>query len=337
MSRNKRKELIENIEKKRKTRLIAYITGDKPNFGTKIADDVIPLFYNILRKIGKVENLDIFLYSRGGNTLTPWRLVNLLREYSNKLSVLIPFRAHSATTLIALGADEIIMGPLGELSPVDPSITTPFNPKSDLSKNKPIPISVEDLINYFDLAREELGINEPSNLVEIFKKLVDKLDPIALGRVYRSYVQIREMASRLMSLSKYDDDIKKKDNIVELFTKKLYSHDYIVARKEAETYGLKIIPAESKEACEIEDLIWDLYLDYDKELKMNEPLNPSKIMDESKNTTSFILPRAVIESREIAYSFNSNITINKIKKGNKLNYNINVGDLGWNLINEGSG
>jgi len=315
--------------------MIVYITGYKPNFGTKIADDAIPLFYNILKKIKKVENLDIFLYSRGGNIVTPWRLVNLLREYSNKLSVLIPFRAHSAATLIALGADEIIMGPLGELSPIDPSIMTPFNPRSDLTKNKPIPISVEDLINYFDLAREELEINEQSNLVEIFKKLVDKIDPIALGRVYRTYIQIREMASRLMELSKYDN-AKERNNIVELLTKKLYSHEYIVARREAKNYGLKIIYAESKEASEIEDLMWLLYSEYAKELKMDKPLRPNEEIDENKNKTSFVLPRAVIESREIQCSYNSNITINKVKKGSGFSYNINVTDIGWNLIEERS-
>lgn len=335
MSGDKIKELIENIEKKRKSRLVAFITGDKPNFGTKIADDAVPFFYKILKEIGKVEKLDIFLYSRGGNIVTPWRLINLLREYSDNLSVLIPFRAHSATTLMALGADEIIMGPLGELSPIDPSITTPFNPRSDLSKNQPIPISVEDIINYFDFAREELNIVEPSNLVELYKILVEKVDPIALGRVYRVYVQIRGLASRLMELSKYND-IKIRDNIIDLLTKKLYSHDYIIARREAENYGLKIVHAESKDACEIEDLMWDLYSEYAKKLEMDRPLNPKEKIEANVDEKSFILKRAVIESKNMEYSFDSNIKITKIKKGSQLTYNISVDDLGWKFTDERS-
>jgi len=36
---------------------------------------------------------------------------------------LVPFRANSSATLLALGADTIILGQQGELGPIDPSMT----------------------------------------------------------------------------------------------------------------------------------------------------------------------------------------------------------------------
>jgi ClpP class serine protease len=45
-----------------------------------------------------------------------WPLVTLLRQYCKRLAVLVPFRAHSAGTLISLGADEIVMLPGSELA-----------------------------------------------------------------------------------------------------------------------------------------------------------------------------------------------------------------------------
>jgi Serine dehydrogenase proteinase len=114
-------------------------------------------------------------------------IVNLVREFYKKLSVLIPFRAHSAATLIALGADEIVMTRLGQLSPVDLSVTSPLNPSVPGPQNSPnlVPVSVEDGVGYLDLARKEAKYEEsPFSLLELLpvaapfseKEIEDRLD-----------------------------------------------------------------------------------------------------------------------------------------------------------------
>jgi ClpP class serine protease len=52
----------------------------------------------------------------------PWRLISLFREYAAKVAVLLPYRAYSAATLLALGADEIVMHPFAEMGPIDPTV-----------------------------------------------------------------------------------------------------------------------------------------------------------------------------------------------------------------------
>lgn len=191
-TRANRLELIQNIESKRASRLISYVTATRRTLGAQIASDVIPHFREHLADIGKVEKIDLFLITRGGHTLTPHRLVGLLREFGKGLGVLIPYMAHSAGTMIALGADEIVMGPMAELGPVDPSVGNDFNPVLDpgdapggkLTIPRPrMPISVEDVSAYLTLAQERAGLSKRGSMVEAFKALTDRIHPLALGNI----------------------------------------------------------------------------------------------------------------------------------------------------------
>jgi ClpP class serine protease len=78
--------------------------------GAQIGNDAIRPLYDHLRQLQSVEALDLFIYSRGGDIDVPWRIATGLRSTAQKWSTLVPFRANSAATLLALGADEIVMG-----------------------------------------------------------------------------------------------------------------------------------------------------------------------------------------------------------------------------------
>src|SRR5438067_6643833 len=123
MPRDTRKGLIEQIEQARGSRVLVYVTGDRPPATAQIGDDAVRPLYAHLREMGHVEKLDLFIYSRGGAIDVPWRVVTALRQTSDTWNILIPFRANSAATLLALGADQIVLGKQGELGPIDPQLT----------------------------------------------------------------------------------------------------------------------------------------------------------------------------------------------------------------------
>src|SRR5947209_650085 len=101
-----RSELIQQLEAHRQSRVITYLTSDRPGPVTAhVAMDIIPIISQQLRQIGHSNKIDLFLYSTGGDTMVPWRLVSMIREYCHQFSVLIPYKAHSAATMISLGAD----------------------------------------------------------------------------------------------------------------------------------------------------------------------------------------------------------------------------------------
>ena len=192
-----KKQLIQQIEKIRNSKVITYITSDRQGpVNARVAMDIIPIISKQLRQIGKVENIDLFLYSTGGDTMVPWRLVSMIREYCNKFSVLIPYKAHSAASMISLGADEIVMTDLSELSPIDPSTANVFNPSDPTNPQNKIPISVEDVMAYFDLAKNKFGIKSDEDLTKIFNKFVEsnpQIHPLALGNVNRTHNLIRQI------------------------------------------------------------------------------------------------------------------------------------------------
>ena len=241
-----RKQLIQQIEDSRESRVITYLTSDRQGpFNARIAMDVIPLISKQLQTIGKIQNIDLFLYSAGGDTMVPWKLVSMIREYCDKFSVLVPYKAHSSATMIALGADEILMSNLSELSPIDPSTANVFNPPDPMNPQNKIQISVEDVMAYFDLAKNKFGIKGDEELSRIFMKFIEsspQIHPLALGNVNRIHNLIRILAKRLLKSHKKqlkEDEIEK---IVDYFTEKLYSHQYLIGRKEAEEdLGIKTV------------------------------------------------------------------------------------------------
>ena len=116
MARQHRVEIIKKICELRGSSVLCYVTGDRDNVNTRIAPDVTQVFYRHLEMYGDNQQVDLFLYTRGGDVLTPWRLVHLIREYTPRFCVLVPYRRYSAGTLLCLGADEIVMGKMAELA-----------------------------------------------------------------------------------------------------------------------------------------------------------------------------------------------------------------------------
>ena len=99
-------------------RVIAYVTSSRQGSQAGIAGDIVPeLLMQLDALPAGTKELDLLLVSNGGDPTVAWRVVSLIRERVAKLSVLIPQAAFSAATLIALGADEIVMHPHGNLGP----------------------------------------------------------------------------------------------------------------------------------------------------------------------------------------------------------------------------
>jgi len=333
--RRERVELIKEIEITRSSRVIVYFTGDRAPFSTKIANDAIKIFHKHLSLLGKQEKISLFLYSRGGDIITPLRLCRLIREYAQEFEVIIPYRAHSAATLLCLGADKIVMGPLAELSPIDPSTEHPFNPidPNDPNQRKRIPISVEDLTSYFLLAKEKAGVRD-EQMVSIFNELVDKIHPLALGNVYRGYRMIRVLAKKLLLLHMdRDRESSKIENIVKKLTEELCIHGYLISRDEAiKDIGLNVEIPDKK----LEELIWMLYTKYESKMELDHPFDAAGILgDENEKTINYF--GAYIESALVTDVFKFEADIKKVEVPPGVpQINLSIKSYGWfQLYKEG--
>ncbi len=184
--------LIERIEALRQSNVICYLTSVRPNLNAQMSDDAVRVMFDqmLLLPEKPVKKLDVFLCSNGGSGTVPWRLVSLLREFAKTVGVLIPYRAYSAATLLALGADEIVMHPFAEMGPIDPTVTNEYNPVNPDTRRL-IGISVEDVKAYVSFIKTTVGIQHEDELVRAIEILAQKVHPLALGNVERFISQSR--------------------------------------------------------------------------------------------------------------------------------------------------
>ena len=260
--------LIQRLTELRETPLLAFVV--RPD--VVIRGDVVEQIYEQLRQIGRVPRLDLFLHSSGGQTEVPWRLITLIRDFAERFSVLIPGIAHSAATHLAMGADEIVMGPLSELSPVDPSRTHPLLP-SRKEGEPPLAISVQDLRHCVKFVGDEIGISTPDTWATVICALFDKVHPLAIGAIQRSYALARLISTK--ALSTHMDPVEDKeqiDRIVNTFSEEFFSHHYFIGRKEARETGLNVADASE----ELWEAMWALYKHYKPYFSAARPIGENQ-------------------------------------------------------------
>jgi len=300
MPRNDRFDLIGAIEEQTHSRVLCYIAGDRRGLETKIANDAFPMFHRHLATIGRQPRIALYLYSTGGITIAGYSLVNLIREFCDEFIVIIPFRALSTATLIALGANEIIMTPMGQLSPIDPSVEHPLGPVVQLPgqpEGRIAPVNVEDVNAFLDLAKREFGLSSETSLKEVFGILAGRIHPLALGAVQRSREQIAFLATNLMQY--HTTDKRKVKRVVNTLIRERFTHSYIIGRSEAErTLELNIMrPGE-----DLNSLIVQLFNEYNAVTSMDTPYNPEALLG-ANNQGTFAFNRALIEIPGSTYVF----------------------------------
>jgi hypothetical protein len=311
-----RLDIIQELQDLRGSQMICYVTGDRPTnanipgMSSQVSQEHLRFVYDHLDRLGEVDHLDLFIYTRGGDADVPWPMVNFIREFATKFTALVPYHCHSAGTLICLGADEILMGTGGTLSSVDPTTANQFNPRDPLNPAIPLGISVEDVTAYLTLAREAAKISEQDHIIEVFNELSKQVHPLALGNVYRQHTRIRMLATNLLKIHmRGEKNEAKVTQIVEIMTEKLYTHTHFINRREArKVIGLNVRDPERK----VEKLMWDLFQNYAADMQLYEPFDLNMFVGDETYKEG-VAKGAFIESLEMMDVWGSVFAVSKIK------------------------
>jgi len=286
-----RLQLYQELEKARNTKLLVFKTGDRPGLETQIARDSVDYFTEQLDSIGITKKISLYLYTQGGNTLAAWSIVNLIRQFCDEFEVIVPSKAHSSGTLMCLGANQIIMTKQATLGPIDPSVNTPLNPPiPNAGPQARMPVSVEAIKGFIELAKVEVGISDNEGLSAVLIKLADMVHPLVLGEVYRARTQIQMLAEKLLKTQ--ITDAEKIRGIISFLCSDSGSHDYTINRREAKNHlGLNVHkPSDTEYAIikKISDNIRD-------ELLLNAPFDPNMYLG-ADQTKSYTHRRCLVES-----------------------------------------
>jgi hypothetical protein len=80
-------ELYKKIEKERNSKLLVFVTGDRQNLETQISSEMQDHFVNHLDKFNLPKKLSLYLYTRGGDTMAAWSLINLIKQFCDEYEV----------------------------------------------------------------------------------------------------------------------------------------------------------------------------------------------------------------------------------------------------------
>lgn len=244
-------QTLQDLEAKLESKVITYYLHE----GAQINDDAMIPLYKQLKAIGNQKRLNLFIQSRGGATETPWKIIEMFRNFCEYFAVLVAYRAHSAATHISLGADQIIMTTFAELGPVDPYRTHPLLPTGP--DDKPISISVQDMKHCISFIKREAETPyTPEALAQLFAAMFEKIHPLAIGAIEQSYALSQIISEK--ALATHMDAEKDKERIREIAQTLLdgyKSHRFQIGRSEARKLGLPVVDADP----EVENLLWGLY------------------------------------------------------------------------------
>lgn len=98
-----------------------WLAGSQP--GSSITLEDMAAMMEACKDMGNGP-LDLLLHSPGGSPEATDSIVKYLRKQFSEIRVFVPLAAMSAATMLALAADEIVMGKHSQLGPIDPQLIT---------------------------------------------------------------------------------------------------------------------------------------------------------------------------------------------------------------------
>lgn len=230
----KTQSIIADIERALDEPVVTYWNSTN---GSICSNDVIGL-YGVLQNVGKVDRLSFFIKSGGGFGEASLRMVNLLRQYAGRLSALVPLECSSAATMLALGADEIKMGPLAQLSAVDTSLTHDLSPVD--RDNDRVKVSQDELQRIVRLWQGQAGKDGQNP----YQSLFGHVHPLVIGAVDRSSALSIRLCVDILSY--HMKDAAKAEQISNTLNAAYPSHSYPILLREAHQIGLNASPLDDK-------------------------------------------------------------------------------------------
>lgn len=186
----RRRRWMRKIEQTTGRMLLSYVS----NRPLLLRDDI----YNFQRLTAGAEggvSITLLLASPGGDIDTAELVMQILRDASagdptaGDLEIVVPGAAKSAATLLAIGADRILMSRGSELGPIDPQYV-------ETVRGVPMMYSGFDYLRAYDAARRRYRENpeDPAN-----RMALEQFSPARAETMLNDLDRTRQIAERLMS------------------------------------------------------------------------------------------------------------------------------------------
>ena len=208
-----RLRMLEQLEKKRKSRVISLIHRQET---MSLLGFPLVRYINIedseaiLRAIKMTDKnvpIDLILHTPGGLVLAAEQVACALKRHPAKVTVFVPHYAMSGGTLIALAADEIVMDDNAVLGPVDP----------------------------------QLGQQPAASILKVIeRKPIAEIDDNTLILADVAEKAIRQVKATVTSLLEDKMGAEQAAKVAETLATGVWTHDYPITVAEARELGLPV-------------------------------------------------------------------------------------------------
>ena len=220
----RRQQAIRKIERQRRSRVITMIHRQERrsmlgmNVSRQIDLEDAQSVISAIKSTPDDMPIDLVLHTPGGLVLAAMQIARAVEAHPAKVAVFVPIYAMSGGTLIALAADEIVMGEFSMLGPIDPQI---------------MGVSAASVL----AARDAKPAAHVSDVAMVLADVSEK----AIRQVRRGAVEI--MTPRM--------DTEKAEALAETLTGGTWTHDYALTPAEAQELGLAVTVAMPPEMLEL--------------------------------------------------------------------------------------
>ena len=225
-ARYERQALIREYEEEYNCRLVVLIDAIFPNSVT--------LFEDLIYDADPGTDLHLMLHSPGGDGETAVRITRSAQARCKELTVIVPDRAKSAATLVAVGAHHIIMGPASDLGPIDPQFI--------LERNL---VAAKDIIAAFDKANQ--AVQDAPDTAMLHASLFSNIDALIIQQARAALEGTDELLSQALrcNLDRSSEQVHQlaEDLKGSLITRPR-THSDLFDVNDAKTAGLPVIMAD---------------------------------------------------------------------------------------------
>lgn len=225
-------EVVESLRQLRGNEVIVFCVDSLRPKALNDADIIV--LYECLRQLGPVDVIDLVLNVDGGSINAARRFAHLLREFTSTVNILIPSKARSAGTLLCLSANQLILGPLAELSPIDPFIAS----SGERPSGSMPAISSEEIRGFLHLADKWFKLSTHRDRREALNILARHIFPTTLASFYRASILTRQIGNELLIWQLPKISNKKRQKIINKLIEGYSSHEFALTRDEVINIGL---------------------------------------------------------------------------------------------------
>lgn len=207
----------------------------------------------VVHGLPKDDPVDLVIHSPGGTAEAAEAIVEYLRGRFPGLRIIVPVAAMSAATMMAMGADEIVMAAHSQLGPIDPQLTiaTPEGPRF---------APAEAIREQFERAKEDLA-QHPENTaawLPILRSYAPALLQLCADAAALSKRIVTQWLARYMLSSAPDPQTAAADVAEKLSDYKTFmSHARRLDRDFLRSLGLKVIDLENDQR--LQDLVLSVH------------------------------------------------------------------------------